>query len=311
MSAKDSSSAAEELSPLERQTVASTSTAQLLRDLLELTKPNIVLMSLVMTAAAMWLAPGSLPLPKIIWTFIGAALAIASANGLNMYLERDSDALMKRTARRPLPDGRLSPHVALFAGVLWGAAGVVVLWAFVNPVAALLAALMIDTYVLVYTPLKRHTHWAMTIGTIPGAVPPLIGWAAVTGGVQLPGLVVFGVLVLWQIPHFIAIAIYRQADFERAGVHTVPGKKGEAVARRQALLAALLLIPVSLTLIPLGVAGWAYAIPVVLAGLFFFAVGVSRLTRKGGLKGARQFFFASLLYLPLFCLGLMINLVLR
>ena len=291
--------------------VSSTSVQQFVRNVLELTKPGIVGMCLTMTAAGMWLAPGTMPLVKALWALAGTALAIGAANALNMYLERDTDARMTRTRHRPLPDARLAPAVALVFGLLCGLASVALLWVAVNPVTALLAALALDTYVLLYTPLKRRTHHAMLIGTIPGAVPPLIGWTAVTGAVSAPGLALFAILVLWQIPHFISIAIYRRADYERGGILALPIAKGDAAARRQALFTAALLIPVSLLPIPLGIAGWTYGVIVVSAGLHFLGVGLKHLTASAGLKGARTFFFASLFYLPLLGLGLLTNAWLR
>lgn len=282
-----------------------------LADLLTLTKPNIVVMCLTMTVAGMWLAPGRLDWFTALWTLLGTALAIGSANALNMYLERDIDALMTRTRHRPLPAGRLDPRTALLFGLLLGALSIALLAPLVNGITALLAGFAIVTYVLVYTPLKRRTHWAMPIGTIPGAMPPLLGWTAVTGSIELPGLVLFAILAFWQVPHYIAISIYRRSDYERGGIRALPIVRGERAARRQALAIAALLLPASLALVPLGVVGWAYLIPVAAAGLFFFGVGVLRLTERAGLKGARQFFFASLIYLPALGVGLMANLVFR
>jgi protoheme IX farnesyltransferase len=296
---------------LEPQQVLGRDRMSVARDLLELTKPNIVVMCLVMTVAGMWLAPGNIAWGTIFWSLLGTALAIGSANALNMLLERDVDARMSRTKRRPLPDGRLSPRLALVFGLLLGATSIVVLWVLVNPVTALLAALALDTYVLLYTPLKQRTHHAMLIGTIPGAVPPLLGWTAVTGVVEIPGLVLFAILALWQIPHYLAISVYRKEDYSRGGIRAVPVVKGEQAARRQALVAAALLIPVSLALIPLGIAGPVYGVIVSLAGAWFFWSGLQRFSARRGLKGARQFFFASLIYLPVFGMALMLNMVVR
>lgn len=280
-----------------------------LSDYVALTKPNIVVMCLTMTAAGMWLAPGSISGLTVAWTLLGTALAIGAANALNMLLERDIDAKMSRTKTRPLPAGRLSPRAAAIFGGACGVASIAILWPLVNVATALLAAFAMVSYIWVYTPLKRRTPWAMHIGTIPGAMPPLLGWTAVTASIEAPGVALFAILVLWQVPHFIAIAIYRKADYARGGVKVLPVVRGERVARRHALIAAALLVPASLALLPLGVVGWAYAIPVVAGGLFFLGVGLWRMTAQGGLKGARQFFFASLIFLPALGVGLMANLL--
>jgi protoheme IX farnesyltransferase len=278
---------------------------------LALTKPNIVVMCLTMTAAGMWLAPGSIGWLTVLWTLVGTALAIGAANALNMLLERDIDAKMSRTKGRPLPTGQLTPRAAATFGAVCGVASIAMLWPLVNLATALLAAFAMASYVWVYTPLKRKTHWAMHIGTIPGAMPPLLGWTAVTGSIELPGIALFAILVLWQVPHFIAIALYRKADYTRGGIKALPVVRGDRAARRHALVTAALLIPVSLALLPLGVVGWAYAIPVLAGGLFFLGVGLWRMTERGGLKGARQFFFASLIFLPALGVGLMANLLVQ
>lgn len=268
------------------------------RDLVALTKPSVTWLTVLMAAGGMALAPASARTGTVVWTLIGTALAVGSANALNMYLERETDGLMHRTRRRPLPAGRMLPGVALGFGALIGAVSMLLLAVLVNPVTAALACFAILSYVLVYTPLKRVTHLALPIGAVPGAVPPLLGWTAVQGSIEWPGLVLFLILFVWQLPHFMAIALYNKADYERAGIRVVPVVLGERVARVRAVVYAAVLIPTSLLLLPLGVAGWLYGIVAVGAGSRFLAVGIQGLQPAAGTRWARRFFRASLLYLP-------------
>ena len=186
-----------------------------LKDIVALGKPSIAAMSMFMAAAGYLLA-GAGPLAVSLYALIGTALVVASANALNMYLERESDALMSRTKTRPLPDGRMAPFWALFWGIIWGVAGLLVLWFGVNVMTTALAAASLFVYVLVYTPMKSRSHWALVVGAFPGAAPPLMGWTASTGGLEAPGLLLFGVLFIWQVPHFVAISLYRKVEYENA-----------------------------------------------------------------------------------------------
>ena len=190
-------------------------------DLVALVKPTIMMMALLTAAGAMSLAPGAIEPGRALWLIAGTALIVGSANTLNMYLERDIDCLMARTRRRPLPMHRLTPRTALVFGALQGALSLPVL-ARVNLVTAALGLIALVLYVGVYTPMKQRSHWATWIGAIPGAMPALMGWTAATGRIELGGLAVFGVLLFWQIPHFHAIALYRQRDYDAAGLKTFP-----------------------------------------------------------------------------------------
>ena len=201
------------------------------RDLVTLVKPTIMLEALLTAAGAASLAPVSAG-TGILWLLLGTALIVGSANTLNMWLERDIDCLMVRTRNRPLPTGRLDATIALWFGAIQGALALPVL-ARVNLVTAALGLLALILYVGVYTPMKQRSHWATWVGAIPGAMPALMGWTAATGRVTLPGLAIFGVLFFWQIPHFHAIALYRQHDYDAAGLKTLPGSRGAAAARRE------------------------------------------------------------------------------
>lgn len=265
-------------------------------DLIALVKPRIMMMALLTAAGAMSLAPGQPPAGRALWLIAGTALIVGSANTLNMWLERDIDCLMARTRRRPLPMRRLAPRTALVFGALQGALSLPAL-AQVNPVTAGLGLLALVLYVGVYTPLKQRSHWATWIGAVPGALPALMGWTAATGRIELAGLAVFGVLFFWQVPHFHAIAMYRQRDYDAAGLKTLPGTHGVAAARRHIVGYLVVQVAVSLLPVPLGVAGTAYLVTAIVLGAGVLAHGLSGL-RRGNARWARGVFLASIVYLP-------------
>jgi protoheme IX farnesyltransferase len=267
-----------------------------LLDLIALVKPRIMMMALLTAAGAMSLAPGDAPPTRALWLILGTALIVGSANTLNMWLERDIDCLMARTRNRPLPQQRLEPATALAFGVLQGALSLPAL-AMVNLLTAALGLFALVLYVGVYTPMKQRSHWATWVGAVPGALPALMGWTAVTGRIELAGLAVFGVLLFWQIPHFHAIAMYRQRDYDAAGLKTLPGARGLPAARHQIALYLVVQVAVSLTLVPLGVAGPLYLVTAAVAGAAVLVQGV-RGVRSGGARWARTVFVASIIYLP-------------
>lgn len=290
-------------------------------DYLALTKPGIVRMCLLMTAGGLWLAPGSTAWSSGLgstpmWStwlaaLVGSSLAVASANAFNMVWEREGDRKMSRTRNRPVAAGRLGVVASsVFAGVL-GLAAMLVLALGTNLLTAGLAAFALLSYVLVYTPLKRVTPLALVIGAVPGAVPPLLGWTAVTNSLDLPGAVLFGILLIWQMPHFLAIAMFRKQDYADAGIRCVPVVRGESVAKIQAIAWALVLIPVSVALTPLGVTGAFYLVVALVAGLAFLAFALVGLGREGkaGTRWARQLFGLSLVYLPVLTLALVVDLL--
>ena len=267
------------------------------RDLLELAKPSITGLSVFMAIGGLWLANHAV-LSTWIATVLGVGLVVASANALNMYLEKETDALMQRTADRPLPAGRLAPPWALAAGFVYGIIGVSVLALWTTPMTTVLSGLSLVLYVGVYTPMKRHSPLALAVGAIPGAAPPLLGWTAATGTVDGPGLVLFAVLFLWQMPHFLAISLFRKADYARAGMKTVPIIRGDRAARLQALAYATALLPISLMLIPLGTVGWAYFVVATASGFGFWWIALQGILVNADVQWARKLFFASLVYLP-------------
>jgi len=268
------------------------------RDLLALTKPGILRMCLITTAGGMLMAPGTVTVRLVLATFVGTGLAVAGANAFNMWLERDTDRHMRRTCRRPLPTGRLDPNTAVRFAALLSLLSFPVLAIGANLLTAVLALLAIVGYVCVYTPLKYRSPLALVIGAVPGAAPPLLGWTAVSGSLDPGGLVLFGILLVWQMPHFIAIALMRKAEYARAGIKTVPNVRGDAIAKIQAVAWALALVPLSLMLTPLGVAGFTYFCCAFVLGMVYASWGFTGLDSKAGPTWARRYFFASLVYLP-------------
>jgi protoheme IX farnesyltransferase len=266
-------------------------------DLVALVKPRIMIMALLTAAGALRLATGAVSTAHTIWMLAGCALIVGAANTLNMWLERDSDCLMARTKNRPLPQHRLAASTAIIFGGILGALALPTLAACgLVPAALGLVALLL--YVGAYTPMKQRTHWATWVGAVPGAMPALIGWTAATGRIDLPGLAVFGVLFFWQIPHTHAIAIYRQREYDAAGLKTLPGTHGVAAAR--AAIATYLVVQVAVSLAPalLGVTGTAYLVTAITLGAVVLVQGFRGL-RTGDAKWARAVFLASIIYLPI------------
>jgi protoheme IX farnesyltransferase len=235
-------------------------------------------------------------------------LIVAGANTLNMYLERDSDALMARTAGRPLPAGRMDPAVALRLGIGLSVLSVPLLTFAVGPLPGLLASIALVSYVLLYTPLKRRSATALLVGAIPGAIPPLIGWTAATGRLDLPGVLLFAVMFLWQVPHFLAITLFRKGEYARAGLVVQPNEPGgERAARANIVRYTVALVGVSLLFVPIGVAGRLYLVTALVAGAAFLGYGLLGLRENAGTRWARNLFFLSLLYLTALFAVLMVD----
>jgi protoheme IX farnesyltransferase len=287
-----------------------------LLDLIALTKPRITSLVVATMLGGMWVASrlahtqqtraAIVPTASIL-AVIGTILVVAGANALNMYLERDTDGLMERTRDRPLPAGRLSPDIALWFGIALSAIALPILLFAVNTTTGLLAAFALATYVLAYTPLKRRTTLALLIGAVPGAIPPLQGYTSVTGHIDLPGLVLFGILFLWQIPHFLAIAIFRREDYRRAGLKILPIERGERATRRQIVGYLVALVAVTLLPFVLGMAGPIYLASALALGIGFLAFGTYGLSPAAGVRWARWLFVVSIPYLALLHAALMIG----
>ncbi len=265
--------------------------------LFQLAKPGVTRMVLVTTGIGAILVPGRIVLPRLALTVTATAAVVAAANALNMYLERDVDARMARTRTRPLPSGRLSPEVALWFGVVLAFTGISALTFLINPLSGLLSALAISLYVLVYTPLKRVTPYALHVGAIPGAIPPLIGWASVTGELSLPALSVFAILLVWQIPHFLAIAIFRASEYEAAGLAVYPSVRGVPAAKRAVIAYSFLLLVVSGLPVVAGIgATWYLGVAAVL-GVTQIVIALRGLVAPDLSQWARSLFYATLPYL--------------
>jgi protoheme IX farnesyltransferase len=274
-------------------------------DFVELTKPRITSLVLV-TAAVGYAVGGGAALSPIhfILFMVGTALLCGGASALNQYLERDADARMTRTSRRPLPAGRLTPPDALAFGLTISGVGLVVL-AGVNLLTLALGAASLLSYVLAYTPLKRVTSLCTVVGAVPGALPPLMGWAAARGSLGPAGWGLFAILFLWQLPHFLAIGWLYREDYARGGfpMLAVNDHDGSSSARQAALYATALL-PVTLAAGLLAAAGRAYLWGALVLGVVFLACALAFLWNRST-GSARRLFLVSVLYLPLL-LGLMV-----
>jgi protoheme IX farnesyltransferase len=274
--------------------------ADRLLDYLALTKPRLNMLVLATTMAGLYLAaPDGVAVPILVHTLVGTALVAGGAAALNQAWERQTDSRMRRTLTRPLPGGRLSIGEATWFGVLMSGIGLAQLAFGVNVISAAVAGATLISYVLVYTPLKLRTSLSTLVGAIPGALPPVIGWAAATGRISLPALVLFGIIFFWQMPHFLAIAWLYRDDYARAGIPllSVLEPDGRRTGQ-QALSYAAALWPVSLLPVVVGLAGIAYALVATVLGLLFIWVSM-RFARQRSMPNARTLFLFSITYLPL------------
>jgi heme o synthase len=282
-------------------------------DLVALVKPRIMMMALLTAAGGLGLAPGTPSAGLWLAVLVGTGLLVGAANTLNMYLERDVDCLMARTRNRPLPRRRLAPAVALGFGVAQAALAVPILTfgipgpGYAGPLTGLLGVIALISYVMVYTPLKQRTWIATWVGAVPGAMPALMGWTAATGGIEVGGLAVFALLFFWQIPHFHAIALVRWREYARAGLHTLPGARGEAAAHQEIAIYSVVQVAVSLLPWGLGIAGPIYGVTAVIAGAVFLGAVAQGLAAGGGARWARRLFLLSIVYLPVVFLALVLD----
>ena len=271
-----------------------------LKDFWDLTKPRMNVVVLLTTVAGYYLAArNSVEWARIIPTLLGTGLAAAGASVLNQLMERRFDALMPRTADRPLPAGRIRPVEALLFGLLLAVTGIAVLAIDVNILTASLGAVTLVTYLLVYTPAKRYTTLCTVFGAVPGAIPVMMGCTAATGRITPTALALFLILFVWQVPHFLAIAILYRDDYARGGFHILPvSDKSLDVTCRQIVLYCLALLPVTIFPVVLGTAGWTYfTVAIVLTAMFTWrGIALGRSRRR---QHARQLFWASLGYLLL------------
>jgi protoheme IX farnesyltransferase len=276
-------------------------------DLLSLTKPRLSSLVLATTAGGMWLAPGELSVTRVLVTMLATAGTVGAANALNCFWERHSDQFMARTANRPLPSGRMEPSVALWFGLSLAGVSLPALALGANVLTAFLGLVALLSYVLAYTPLKSRSSAAMLVGAVPGALPPLMGWTAVTNQVDAGGFVLFSILFLWQIPHFIAIALFRKEEYAAAGLKSVPLERGDESSRAQIVLYLVALLPMTMLPFQLRIAGPWYLLVAAGLGLAFLGLGAWGFFRRLGKPWARQTFFFSLLYLTGLFAALMLD----
>lgn len=282
------------------ETCAMTATRNWPADFVALAKPRIAVMVLFTVAIGALLAQRASPdIAQLLHTLIGVGLVACSANALNQFVERHTDALMRRTETRPLPSGRMAPAEVLILGFALGTIGLAYMLLTVRqPLATLVTAVTLVTYVGIYTPLKRKTTLNTLVGAVPGALPPLIGWTSVTGRIDREGLALFLIVFLWQVPHFLAIAWLYRDDYARAGLRMLPvaDHEGKATARNMMTYAWVLTL-VSLWPVLTGAAGPLYALGAIFLGLSFLASTMGFAYEKS--RGqARRVLHASLLYLP-------------
>ena len=297
----------ETTSTLEHPTLTkSVDRSRVVGDLAELVKARLTLLVLVTTAVGFYLgAPSDVAPLALLHAVLGTALAAAGAAALNQWWERQLDALMDRTRTRPIPAGRMSPRDALILGSLLSVAGVTYLALVCNWLSASLAAATIFIYILAYTPLKRLSTANTLVGAIPGALPPLIGWAAARGSLDWPAWTLFAILFCWQMPHFFAIAWMYREDYARAGFRMLSSRDtdGRRSGRQSVFFAALLVMASCLPAL-LGLSSRSFLAVEVILGLAFLALAL-RFHARRSVSRARQLFIGSIVYLPL-VLGLLV-----
>jgi protoheme IX farnesyltransferase len=276
-------------------------------DLFALVKPRLLAMEMLTLLGSVALAPEGLGGARSAALFIGTALVMGAANSLNMYLEREIDCKMSRTRKRPLPAGRLTPVTALVFGVVLAVVSIPLLTFGVNALTGCLAVAALIAYVNLYTPLKQQSTISTLVGAFPGAVPTLMGWTAITGRIDAIGLALFAVLFVWQVPHFHAIAMFRRKEYTRAGLKILPAERGEATTRRTIVAYLVLQLAVTLSLVPLGLAGPFYFACASALGLAYLGYGCVGLATGAGARWARNLFWISLIYLPLLYASLLVD----
>ncbi len=266
-------------------------------DYIALLKPRVMSLVVFTGFAGLVVAPGSLHPLQAVVAVLCIAISAGAAGAINMWYERDIDALMERTRKRPIPAGRIAPNKALAFGVTLNVLPVLLMGLAVNWVAAALLAFAAGFYIFVYTIwLKRRTPQNIVIGGAAGALPPMIGWAAVTGSVSLESVALFLIIFMWTPPHFWALALYREGDYAKAGVPMLPVVAGPAETRRQILIYTLLLVPLSFAPLALGTAGLAYGAAATAVGAYLLWLA-AQIVRTKSDRAARRMFGFSILYL--------------
>jgi protoheme IX farnesyltransferase len=282
-----------------------------LTDYYELTKPRIIVLLLITTLAAMIMAARGLPNPlTVVLTLIGGALAAASAGAFNCVYDADIDRKMKRTMSRPVARGAISPDHALAFAMVLGAVSFLLLNYLVNPLAAWLSLAGNAYYVFVYTMwLKRSTPQNIVIGGLAGSIPPLVGWAAVSGTIGWPALALFVLIFLWTPPHFWALALMTNIDYDKAGIPMLPNVYGVERTKRDILIYTIVLFAFGIALVPLHVFGWIFLVAAIALGGRFLYDAI-RLLGDDTKNAARRMFKFSLVYLALMCTAMVVDRIL-
>lgn len=274
-------------------------TAPLVADFIELTKPKLTLLAVLTTMVAFYLGSQPVDVILLFHTLVGTAMMGAGAASLNHVMEREVDSRMWRTRNRPIPSGRLSMRDGAVFGLLLAASGIMYLWVMVNALTGVLALLAVVSYVLIYTPLKTRTPLCTVIGAIPGALPCMMGWTAARGQIGWEGFVLFSILFVWQLPHFLAIAWMYREDYARAGLPMLPVVEPDGGSTiRQILVWTLALLPISMMPSMLGVTGSVYFFFAFALGIGFLLAGVN-LALRPTRASARAVLLTSVVYLPL------------
>ena len=272
-------------------------------DYIQLLKPRVMSLVVFSGLAGLLVAPGTLHPILAVVAVLCIAVGAGAAGAINMWYDRDIDAVMERTQKRPIPMGRMIPGDALGFGIVLAIGSVTVMGLAVNIVAASLLALAILFYVFVYTVwLKRRTPQNIVIGGASGAFPPMIGWAAVTGSVGVESLVLFAMIFFWTPPHFWALALYRSGDYEKAGVPMLPVVAGQRETKRQMLLYTLLLLPLALAPTFMGIAGWLYGGVAAVMGVLFCMTALAVWSDESDRAPKRMFGFSIFYLFVLFAL---------
>jgi heme o synthase len=269
-------------------------------DFVALAKPRLNMLVVASSLAGYVIGGGDMSnAMMVVATVLGTGLVAGGASAFNQVIERHPDSLMRRTRLRPVPDGRLQPGESLLFAAAIGMSGLLVLGAGVNLLSAGVALVTLLIYVLIYTPLKRRSSFATVVGAIPGALPPVIGWAGARGALSEGGWVLFAIVFLWQLPHFLAIAWMYREDYARAGFPLLPviAPDGRSTGR-QAVYYCAALLPVSLAPTLVGLTTTAYFAAALVLGLLFLALTV-KFARTRAVPDARRLFFGSIIYLPL------------
>jgi heme o synthase len=288
--------------------IAEAQRASAVSDFVALTKPRLNFLVVLTSAAGYYLGSDSISDPwRMVNAVIGTALVAGGAAVLNQVYERETDALMRRTRQRPLPDHRITPRDASYFGGALSVVGLAMLWVWGNQLTAVLALATILIYIAVYTPLKRHSSISTLVGAIPGALPPLIGWAAAKDSLSVGGWTLFLIMFLWQIPHFMAIAWMYREDYGAAGFPMLPVTEPDGRRTgRQAVLYAAALLPLSMLPALVGVTGLTYYWFALTLGAGLLALAL-RFSSQRSDRAARQLFFGSIIYLPLLLTAMVLD----